>query len=74
MAKMRGTGLLMPWTDVEAEPRYLTVYEFGNAQVPDQSAWDQARSGNPWNLRMRPHVQLDVGAPAIYRRIWPTPA
>lgn len=59
---------------VEAEPKYLTVYEFENAQVPDSPAWDQARSGNPWNLRMRPHVQLDAGSPAVFRRIWPTPA
>jgi len=57
---------------VEGQPKYLTVYEFENAGVPDTSEWDRARSGNPWNQRMRPHVRLDEGSPAVFRRIFPT--
>jgi len=54
-------------------PKYLTVYEFANPGVPDSQAWDKARNGNPWNARMRPHVQLDPGSPAVFRRIYPEP-
>ena len=56
---------------VEGQPKYLTVYEFANAGVPDTPEWAQARSGNPWNARMRPHVRLDEGSPAVFRRIFP---
>ena len=56
---------------VEGVPKYLTVYEFANAGVPDSEAWRAAREGNPWNARMRPHVQLDTGSPAVFRRIFP---
>jgi hypothetical protein len=47
------------------------VYEFANAGVPDTPEWSRARSGNPWNARMRPHVRLDEGSPAVFRRIYP---
>ena len=57
---------------VEGQPKYLTVYEFENAGVPDTPEWARARSGNPWNARMRPHVRLDEGSPAVFRRIFPT--
>ncbi len=56
---------------IEGQPKYLTVYEFANAGVPDSPAWAQARNGNPWNARMRPHVQLDEGSPSVLRRIYP---
>jgi len=56
---------------IEGEPKYLTVYEFDNAGVPDSKAWAEAREGNPWNRRMRPHVQLDEGSPAVFQRIFP---
>lgn len=72
--KVPGVMRARRFTAVECEPKYLTVYEFENAGVPDTPEWDRARSGNPWNLRMRPHVQLDAGSPAVFRRIWPTPA
>lgn len=72
--KVPGVMRARRYTVIEGEPKYLTVYEFENAGVPDTKEWDAARSGNPWNLRMRPHVQLDQGSPAVFRRIWPTPA
>jgi hypothetical protein len=56
---------------VEGQPKYLTVYEFENAGVPDTPEWDLARNGSPWNARMRPHVRLDTGSPAVFRRIYP---
>jgi hypothetical protein len=56
---------------VEGLPKYLTVYEFENAGVPDTPEWDRARNGNPWNARMRPHVRLDEGSPAVFRCIYP---
>jgi hypothetical protein len=59
---------------VEAVPKYLTVYEFSNAGVPDSAEWVAARDGNPWNKRMRPHVRLDEGSPAVFERIWPARA
>lgn len=56
---------------IEAEPKYLTVYEFANATVSDSPEWDAARTANPWNLRVRPHLRLDEGSPAVFERIWP---
>jgi hypothetical protein len=56
---------------VEGQPRYLTVYEFENPTVPDTPEWSRARNGNPWNARMRPHVRLDTGSPAVFSRIYP---
>ena len=32
---------------IEAQPKYLTVYEFENANVPDTAAWAAARESNP---------------------------
>ena len=55
----------------EGQPKCPTVYEFGNAGMPDTPEWSRARSGNPWNARMRPHVRLDEGSPAVFRRIYP---
>ena len=56
---------------IEAEPKYLTVYDFANPNVPDTQEWDAARSSNPWTKRVRPHLRLDQGSPAVFERIWP---
>lgn len=56
---------------VEAQPKYLTVYEFENPGVPDTPEWARARDGNPWNRRMRPNLRLDEGSPAVFKRINP---
>lgn len=56
---------------VEGLPKYLTVYEFADAGVPDTPEWAAARVGNPWNQRMRPHVGLDAGSPSVLERIFP---
>src|SRR5919112_840620 len=106
MAKTRGTGLLMVWTDIDAEyeaefnrwydeehlaklltvpgflsagryialkggPKYLAIYEFEHAQVPESEAWSKARASNPWTRRMSPNLRHDVGSPGVYRRIFP---
>ncbi|WP_428484435.1 hypothetical protein [Rhodopila sp.] len=57
---------------VEAQPKYLTVYEFENAGVPDSAAWDAARGSNPWSRRVRAGMRLDDGSPAVFERIFPT--
>jgi len=69
--KVPGVIRVRRFMAVECQPKYLTVYEFENPGVPDTEAWDKARNGNPWNLRVRPHLQLDVGSPAVYQRIQP---
>jgi len=107
MAKTRGTGLLMVWSDIDAEfeaefnrwydeehvprllqvpgflsagryvarsegqPKYLTLYEFEHAQVPEGEAWSKARASNPWTRRMSSNLRHDVGSPGVYRRIFP---
>lgn len=56
---------------VESQPKYMTVYEFENAKVSDTPEWGVARDSNPWNLRVRPHLRLDAGSPAVFQRIFP---
>jgi hypothetical protein len=56
---------------VEAQPKYLTVYEFENAGVPNTPEWAAARASNPWSARVRPHLRLDAGSPAVFQRILP---
>jgi len=56
---------------VEGLPKYLTVYELEHDRVPEHEAWQRNRMGDPWTQRVRPHLQLDEGSPAIYRRIYP---
>jgi hypothetical protein len=56
---------------IDGLPKYLTVYEFANAGVPDTIEWTTARVANPWSHRMRPHVRLDEGSPAVFERIFP---
>lgn len=56
---------------IDSQPKYLTVYEFDNAQVPESEAWRKVRDSNPWTFRVRPHLQLDPGSPGVYERIYP---
>ena len=56
---------------VEGQPKYLTVYEFENPDVPTTPAWDKARNSNPWSNRIRPYMRLDAGSPAVFKRIYP---
>ena len=56
----------------EGQPKYLTVYEFEHALVPESEAWLRARESNPWSRRIRPHMRLDEGSPGVYRRIYPS--
>jgi hypothetical protein len=56
---------------IEGQPKYLTLYEFEHAQVPESEAWSKARASNPWTRRMSPNLRHDVGSPGVYRRIFP---
>ncbi|MGH7932494.1 MAG: hypothetical protein ACREQN_04930 [Candidatus Binataceae bacterium] len=56
---------------VDGQPKYLTVYEFENAQVPESEAWNKVRNRNPWTLRVRPYMKLDEGSPSVFERIYP---
>ena len=56
---------------IDGQPKYLTVYEFEHAGVPESAAWLQARESNPWSRRVRPSMRLDEGSPGVYRRIYP---
>ena len=56
---------------VDGQPKYLTVYEFEHAGVPESEAWLRTRESNPWSRRIRPHMRLDEGSPGVYRRIYP---
>ncbi|MBS0642565.1 MAG: DUF4286 family protein [Acetobacteraceae bacterium] len=56
---------------IEAQPKYLTVYEFENPGVPDTDAWKAKRDSNPWSRRVRPAMRLDAGSPAVFERIFP---
>jgi hypothetical protein len=56
---------------VEGQPKYLTLYEFEHARVPDSEEWARARDSNPWTRRIRPHLRHDEGSPGVYRRIFP---
>jgi hypothetical protein len=48
---------------IEGQPKYLTLYEFEHAQVPESEAWSKARASNPWTRRMSPNLRHDVGSP-----------
>lgn len=56
---------------IEAQPKYLTLYEFENAHVSESEPWARARDSNPWSNRIRPYMRHDVGSPGIYRRVFP---
>jgi hypothetical protein len=54
---------------VESQPKYLTLYEFEHAQVPESEAWSRARDGNPWTRRVRPYLRHGQGSPGVYQRL-----
>ena len=56
---------------IEAQPKYLTVYEFEDPGVPNTSEWAEARESNPWSKRVRAAMRLDEGSPAVFERIFP---
>jgi hypothetical protein len=56
---------------IDGQPKYLTVYEFEHAGVPETEAWHRARDSSPWTVRIRPHMRLDAGSPGVYRRLYP---
>jgi hypothetical protein len=56
---------------VDGQPKYLTVYDFERADVPESEAWKRVRDSNPWTHRVRPFLRLDPGSPAVFRRIHP---
>ncbi len=56
---------------VEGQPKYLTLYEFEHARVPESEEWMRARDSNPWTRRVRPYLRHDEGSPGVYRRIFP---
>ncbi len=66
MSKIRGTGLLMVWSDIDAE-----LYEFEHARVSESEARSRARASNPWTRRVQPNLRHDEGSPGIYQRIYP---
>ncbi|MGH7987350.1 MAG: hypothetical protein ACREQX_13810 [Candidatus Binataceae bacterium] len=59
------------FTVIDGQPKYLTVYEFEHAKVPESEAWNQIRDRNPWTFRVRPQMKLDRGSPGVYERIYP---
>jgi hypothetical protein len=56
---------------VDAQPRYLTVYEFERGDVSEGDSWNRARESNPWSARIRSVMQHDEGSPGVYERIYP---
>jgi hypothetical protein len=56
---------------VDGQPKYLTVYEFERADVPESKEWNTVRDSNPWTRRIRPYMRLDTGSPAVFKRITP---
>ncbi len=68
MAKTRGTGLLMRWTDVDPqhEAEFNRWYDEEHLE-----AWNRVRDANPWTWRVRHHMRLDAGSPVVYKRIPP---
>ncbi len=56
---------------IDAQPKYLTVYEFEHERVSESGAWDRARTSNPWSDRIRPFLRFDPGSPGVFRRIFP---
>jgi hypothetical protein len=69
--KVPGVIRACRFTAIEAQPKYLTVYEFENPNVPDTKEWAEARESNPWSKRVRAGMRLDEGSPAVFERIFP---
>jgi hypothetical protein len=57
---------------VDGQPKYLTVYEFERPDVPESEPWNRVRDANPWTRRVRHHMRLDAGSPAVFKRINPS--
>jgi hypothetical protein len=57
---------------IDGQPKYLTVYDFERADVPDSREWMAAHDSNPWSFRVRPHLIFDPGSPGVYRRVYPS--
>jgi hypothetical protein len=55
----------------DGQPKYLTVYDFARADVPQSEPWNRVRDLNSWTHRIGPQLKLDAGSPAVFRRIWP---
>lgn len=53
---------------VEADPKYLAVYELSDAKILKSQEWDRARNSE-WTLRIRPH--LKDGKMMVGRRLFP---
>jgi hypothetical protein len=58
---------------IDAQPKYLTVYELERPDVAASEAWSRARDANAWSQRIRPHMRHDAGSPAVFRRLRPDP-
>jgi hypothetical protein len=69
--KVPGVIRARRYVAIEAQPKYLTVYEFENPGVPDTKEWSAARESNPWSKRVRAAMRLDEGSPAVFERIFP---
>ena len=69
--KVPGVVRVRRFVCVRGAPKYLTVYEFSNPNVPDSAEWKAMRESNPWSHRVRPHMRLDAGSPAVFERIFP---
>jgi len=55
---------------LEGEVRYITVYEFESAAVPESVAWDHQREhSSPHSGAMREAMTMAMGSPGVYRRI-----
>jgi hypothetical protein len=82
MAKTRGTGLLMLWTDVASVLRtaaFVDEVRFRPSARRQQSSGGHVGRNYLLNgyrqifpaRRVRPHMRLDAGSPAVFRRITP---
>jgi hypothetical protein len=49
----------------------MTVYEFERPDVSESLPWNRVRDANPWTRRVRHHMRLDAGSPAVFKRITP---
>lgn len=62
------------YSAIEAEPKYMTVYELENPDVAETKPWIEAQFSNPWTARIRPMMRHDEGSPGAFKRIYPSPA
>ncbi|WP_192179083.1 DUF4286 family protein [Mesorhizobium amorphae] len=57
----------LEWTDGDAMPEYLAVYEVDGADVPKTEAWRNASVDCGWAEAIRPH--LATRRHAMFRRL-----